>query len=55
MLLNDIHIYYVSVAKTTDDGSKQAYHIGAFYAGCLLPRGATANTGVRIYFYIDFN
>lgn len=44
--------YSVSVTKTIDDGSKQAYHIGAFYAGCLFPRGATANTGVGIYFYI---
>jgi len=40
------------VTKTIDDGSKQAYYIRAFYARCLFPRGATANTGVWIYFYI---
>lgn len=43
--------YSVLVTKAIDDGSKQAHHIRAFYAGCLLPRRATANTGVSTYFY----
>lgn len=45
----DKHDFYrviVLVTKTTDDGSKQAYYVRAFYAGCLFPGGATANTGV---------
>jgi len=51
--MSDKHGFYriyfcvtVLVTKTIDDGSKQAHYIRAFYAGCLLPRGATANTGV---------
>lgn len=44
----DKHDFYrvILVTKTTDDGSKQAYYVRAFYAGCLFPGGATANTGV---------
>lgn len=48
---SDFHCFIISVAKTTHDGSEQTYHVGTFYAGCLLPRRATANSGVRIHIY----
>jgi hypothetical protein len=54
-MLNKYDSYYIIVilvAKTADDGSKQAYYIRTFYAGCLFPRRATANTRVCILFYI---